>query len=60
MRKKIASSSEDESDDKKDDENDKALVGVVHLGGHGRIIDSGSGGLGPSFYHYGDDGEYVK
>ena len=60
VRKKIASSLEDASDDKKDDENDEALVGVVHSGGHGKILDSGSGGLGPSFYHYGDDGEYAQ
>ena len=46
MRKEIAISSEDESDDKKDDENDEALVGVVYSGGYGRIIDSGSDGLG--------------
>ena len=38
VRKEIASSSENESDDKKDDENDEALVGVVHSGGHGRIL----------------------
>ena len=60
VRKEIASSSEDESDNKKDDENDEALVGVVHSGGHDRILDSGSGGLDPSFYHYGDGGEYVQ
>ena len=60
MRKEIASSSEDEGDDKENDKNGDALVGVVHSGGHGKIIDSGSGGLSPSFYHYGDDGEYAQ
>ena len=60
VRKEIASSSEDESNDKNDDENDEALVGVVHSGGHGRILDSGLCSLGPSFYHYGDDGEYAQ
>ena len=52
VRKEIASSSEDEGDDKEDDKNGEALVGVVHSGGHGTIIDLGSGGLGSSFNHY--------
>ena len=56
VRKEIASSSEDDSDDKNDDENGEALVGVVYSCGHSRILDSGSGGLGPSFYDYGDGG----
>ena len=60
VRKEIASSSEDEGDDKDDDKNKEALVGVVHSGGHGRIMDSESGGLDPSFYHYGDNGEYAQ
>ena len=59
MRKEIASSSNDEGDDKKNDENDEAYVEVVHLGGHSRIVDFGSGGLRPSFYHYEDDGKYA-
>ena len=50
VTKKIASFSEDENDDKKVDENDEALVGAVHSGDYGRLVDSGSGGLGPSFY----------
>ena len=53
LRKEIASSLEDEGDDKKDDENDEALVGVVHSGGHGKIIDSRLDYLGPSLNHYG-------
>ena len=36
------------------------MVRVVHPGGHGRIIDTGSGGLGHNFYNCGDDGEYVQ
>ena len=60
VKKEITSSSEDEGDDKNDDKNGETLVGVVHSSGHGTIIDSGSGGLGPSFYHYGDDGEYAQ
>ena len=60
MRKEIASFSEDEGDDKEDDKIDEALVVVVHSGGHGRIIDSGSDGLGPCFYHYGNNGECAQ
>ena len=60
IRQEIASSSEDEDDAKDDGKNDDALVEVVHSGGHGRIIDTGSGDLGPSFYNYGDDWEYVQ
>ena len=59
VRKEIASFSEDESDDREEDKNDETLVGVVHSGGHGKIINSGSDGLGPSFYNYGDNGEYA-
>ena len=44
IRQEIASSSEDEDDAKENDRNDDALVRVVHSGGHGRIIDTGSGG----------------
>ena len=36
------------------------MVGVVHSGGHRRIIDTGSDGLSPSFYDYRDDGEYAQ
>ena len=60
VRKEIASSSEDEGDDKKDDKDDEALVGVVHSEGHERIINSRSGLLGPSFNHYGGNGDYVQ
>ena len=60
MRKEVASSSKDKGDDKEDDKNDKALVAVVYSDGHGRIIDSGSGFLGPSFDHYGDNGDYAQ
>ena len=56
IRKKIASSLEDEGDGK----DDEALVGVVHSCGHWRIIDLESGFLGPSFYHYWDNGDYVQ
>ena len=49
IREEIVSSSEDERDAKEDGKNDEALVGVVH-----------SGSLGPSFYNYGDDGEYAQ
>ena len=28
--------------------------------GHGTIIELGSEGLGPSFYHYGDNGDYAQ
>ena len=59
IRQEIASSLEDEDDAKDNGKKDDALVGVVHLGGHGRIIDTGSGSLGFSFYNYVDDGEYV-
>ena len=60
MRKDISSSSDDEVDDKEDKDNEEALVGVAHLDGHRKIIDSGSGSLGPSCYHYGDNGEYAQ
>ena len=61
MRKEIVSSSEDEGDhDKEDDKDGEALVRVVHSGGHGKIIDSGLGGLGLNFYDYGDNGEYAQ
>ena len=56
MGKEIVSSLKDEGDDKNDVKNDETLVGVIYLNGHERIIDSGSGGLGLSFYHYGDNG----
>ena len=59
MMEEIASTSKDEGDDKEDDKNGEALVGVVHLGGHGFIINSKLGGLDPSIYHYGDNGEYA-
>ena len=32
----------------------------THSDGHGKIIDSGSGFLGPSFYHRGYDGDYAQ
>ena len=51
---------DDENDDKEDDKNDEALVGVVHSGGHGGFIDLALGFLGPSFYHYGDNGDYAQ
>ena len=60
IRQEIALSSEDEGEAKKDGKNDEALIGVFHSGGHGRIIDTKSGGLGPSFYNYGDDEEYAQ
>ena len=60
IRQEIVSSSEDEHDAKEDNKKDDALVGVVHSGGHGKIIDTGSGGLGHRFYNYGDDGKYVQ
>lgn len=40
MRKEISSSSKDEEYDKKNDDNHKALIKVVHSGGHARIIDA--------------------
>ena len=60
IRQEIASSLEAEGDAKEEGKNDDALVRVVHSGGHRRIIDTGLGGLGPSFYNYWDDGEYVQ
>ena len=32
----------------------------THSVGHGKIIDSGSGFLGTSFYYRGDDGDYAQ
>ena len=60
VRKEITSCLKDEGDDKNDDKNDKALVRMVHSADHGRIIDSGFGFLGPSFYHYGDNENYAQ
>ena len=60
VRKDFASSSEDEGEDKDNGKNDEALIGVVHSEGHEGFTDSGSGFLGPSFYHYGDNGDYVQ
>ena len=60
IRQEIVSSLENEGDAKEDGNNDDALVGVYHSGGRGMIIDTGSGGLGPSFYNYGDDGKYAQ
>ena len=49
IRQEIASPSKDEDDANEDGKNDHTLVEVVQ-----------SGGLGPSFYNYGDDGKYVQ
>ena len=50
----------EEVDKYKDDEKfDDTLVGVVQLNSEKSKIDSGSGFLGPSFYHQGDDGEFA-
>lgn len=60
IRLEIASYLEDEGDNKEEAKNDEQLVGVVHSGGHGKVIDSKSGFLSLSFYHCGDDGDYAQ
>ena len=56
MRKEIASFSEDEGESK-----DEGIGGSNSFsGGYGRILDSGLGFLGPSFYHYGENVDYVQ
>jgi hypothetical protein len=60
MKKELCLPSEEEGNDREKDENGEALVRVVHPGGQRPIIDSGSGSLGPSFHHWGDNGEYVQ
>jgi hypothetical protein len=60
VRKKITSSSEEEDDDKEGDKTSEALEKIVHSGGQRTIMDSRSGSLGPSFYHWDDNGEYTQ
>ena len=56
----IASSSKDLGDNKEDVKNDKELVGLVHSGGHRKVIASASEFLGLNFYHCEDDGNYAQ
>ena len=49
----------EEEEEDKDEKFDDTLVGVVQLNSEKSTIDSGSGFLGPSFYHHGDDGEFA-
>jgi hypothetical protein len=60
MKKEFYLPSEEEGNDKEKAEIGETLVRVVHPEGQKTIIDSDSGGLGPNFYHYRNDGEYVQ
>ena len=60
MKKGLCLPSEEECDDKAKDKIGEALVGVVHPESRNTIMDSGSGGLGPRFYHYEDNGKYAQ
>ena len=59
MKKELYLPSEKEVESKVKDDISKALVGVVHPESQGTIVNSSSGGLGPRFYYYGDNGEYA-
>lgn len=60
MKKELYLPSEEEGENHVKDDIGEALVGVVHPEGRSTIMNSSSGGLGPRFYHYGDNGEYAQ
>ena len=60
MREEITSSLDEEEEDKEEEKKSETSVGVVHSGGQRATIDVGLGSLGPSFYHWSDNGEYAQ
>lgn len=60
VRKKIATSSDEEKKDNEEDRKNETLVRVVQSGGQDTKIDTRLGHRGPSFYHWSDNGEYAQ
>ena len=60
MRKEIATSLDEEKEDNEEDGKSEKLVGLVQLGGQDTETFTIVGHLGPSFYHWSDNGEYAQ
>ena len=60
VKKEIATSSDEEKEDKEEDGKNETLVGVVQSGRQDTKTYIRLGHLGPSFYHWNDNGEYAQ
>ena len=59
VREDIIPSSEEGEEDVNEDPNQKTLVGAIHPVIQEAQPSAGSVSLGPSLYHWGDNGEYA-
>ena len=60
VKKEIATSSDEEQEDNDDDKKSQTLVRVVQSFGQSTETDIRLGHLGPSSYHWSDNGEYAQ